>query len=275
MNSPAISVIMTAYNTETFIREAIESILNQTFKDFEFIIVDDGSTDNTRFIIEEYTQKDGRIKVIYNKVNLGIVHSLNTAIKTAKGKYIARMDSDDISKLDRLEKQFAFMETDQKVGVCGTNSILINEKGETIGRKSFPYTNEKCRKAFFFCNPFGHYTVMMRKDCFDEFGYYNNYFLYAEDLELWMRFGQKYELHNLQEYLVYYRVHDINSIFKHQKDMIKATLKARKVALKKYGYQCPILGYPAYFLTRLFQLVPPKVTYKTFNFFRSAIQKQL
>ena len=109
MNNPAISVIMTAYNTEKYIKEAIESILNQTFKDFEFIIVDDGSTDNTRLIIEEYAKKDRRIKILYNKKNLGIVKSLNKAIAIAKGKYIARMDSDDVSKLNRLEKQFVFM----------------------------------------------------------------------------------------------------------------------------------------------------------------------
>ena len=245
MNNPAISVIMTAYNTEKYIKEAIESILNQTFKDFEFIIVDDGSTDNTRLIIEEYAKKDRRIKILYNKKNLGIVKSLNKAIAIAKGKYIARMDSDDVSKLNRLEKQFVFMESNPKVGVCGTNFILINEKGKIIGWKSFPETNEKCKKAFFFRNPFGHYTVMIRKECFDIFGYYNNDFLYAEDLELWMRFGQKYKLYNLQKYLVYYRVHAINSIFKNQKQMIKATLKARKIALKKYNYHCPFWGYPA------------------------------
>ena len=275
MNNPAISVIMTAYNTEKYIKEAIESILNQTFKDFEFIIVDDGSTDNTRLIIEEYAKKDRRIKILYNKKNLGIVKSLNKAIAIAKGKYIARMDSDDVSKLNRLEKQFVFMESNPKVGVCGTNFILINEKGKIIGWKSFPETNEKCKKAFFFCNPFAHNTVMLRKECFDIFGYYNNDFLYAEDLELWMRFGQKYKLHNLQKYLVYYRVHAINSIFKNQKQMIKATLKARKIALKKYNYHCPFWGYPAYFLTWFFQIMPLKFTYKTFSLLRNIIQKRL
>ncbi len=275
MNNPAISVIMTAYNTEKYIKEAIESILNQTFKDFEFIIVDDGSTDNTRLIIEEYAKKDRRIKILYNKKNLGIVKSLNKAIAIAKGKYIARMDSDDVSKLNRLEKQFVFMESNPKVGVCGTNFILINEKGKIIGWKSFPETNEKCKKAFFFCNPFAHNTVMLRKECFDIFGYYNNDFLYAEDLELWMRFGQKYKLYNLQKYLVYYRVHAINSIFKNQKQMIKATLKARKIALKKYNYHCPFWGYPAYLLTWFFQIMPLKFTYKTFSLLRNIIQKRL
>ena len=275
MNSPAISVVMTAYNTEKYIKEAIESILNQTFKNFEFIIVDDGSTDNTRLIIEEYAKKDGRIKVIYNETNLGIVFSSNKAIKIAKGKYIAIMDSDDISKASRLEQQFAFMESNPKVGVCGTNVILINKDGQKIGYKSFPETDEKCKKAFFFCNPFAHNTVMLRRECFDEFGYYDNDFLNAQDLEIYMRFGQKYKLHNLQEYLVYYRIHGQNSLFKNQKRMIKNTLKARKIALKKYNYHCPFWGYPAYFLTWFFQKMPPKFTYKTFSLLRNIMQKRL
>ena len=116
---PVISVIMPVYNTkEKFLREAVESILNQTFTDFEFIIINDGSDSITEDIILSY--KDLRIKYLKNEQNLGIVQSLNKAVKTAKGKYIARMDADDISMPHRLEKQYEFMENHPQCGVCGT-----------------------------------------------------------------------------------------------------------------------------------------------------------
>ena len=270
MNNPKISVVMPNYNCEAFLPEAIESILNQTFENFEFIIIDDGSTDNSWEIIKKYSQEDSRIIALRNEKNLRICETLNRGIKISKGKYIARMDSDDIALHDWLSTQFQFMEDSNnlKIGVCGANFFIINAKGEIVGKKTFPETNQQCREAFWFRNPFGHNTVLIRKECFNEFGFYDENFIYAEDLELWMRFGQKYELHNSQAYLLKYRIFGGNSMLTRQKQMVKSTLKARKKAGCDYGYKISIKGRIFFFLTWLVQFLPPTFVFYVFNFFK-------
>ncbi|MDD4353774.1 MAG: glycosyltransferase family A protein, partial [Candidatus Nanoarchaeia archaeon] len=134
MKNHRISVIMSAYNTERYIAEAIESILNQTFKDFEFIIIDDGSTDDSLKIIKRYVKKDRRIKLIHNKKNIGLTKSLNKGLKIAKGQYIARMDADDISLPQRFQIQYDFLEKNKDIFLIGTTAFLIDDKGDRLGR---------------------------------------------------------------------------------------------------------------------------------------------
>lgn len=272
---PKISVIMPNYNDAEFLPQAIESVLAQTFIDFEFIIIDDGSSDDSWDIIREYARKDSRIVAVKNERNLLICRTLNRGISLAKGKYIARMDSDDISLPTRFEKQIVFMEDEknQKIGVCGMNFFVINRNGQRIGMKEFPESNEACRATFLFRNPFGHNTVMIRKKCFDELGVYDNDFVYAEDLELWMRFGQKYELHNIPECLVEFRSFGDNTLLTSQKKMITNTLKARKKAVFEYGYRFSFLSVVAFGVSWLMQFLPPRVVLKLFNLFNSSKNK--
>jgi glycosyltransferase involved in cell wall biosynthesis len=267
MSNPKVSVVMPNYNAGEFLFESIESILSQTFSDFEFIIIDDGSTDNSWEIIQEFATKDSRIVPLRNEKNLRICETLNRGIKIARGEYIARMDSDDIAMPEWISRVLEFLEKKENkdVGVCGTNFFIVNKDGEKIGKKTFPKTDAQCKNAFWFRNPFGHNTVLIRKKCFDEFGYYNGDFIYAEDLELWMRFGQKYKLRNIQEMLVKYRVFGENSTLKNQKKMIESALKARKLAQKKYGYKMPFAGKIHYFATWLAQFFPPKFVFWVFN----------
>ena len=136
---PKISVVMPAYNAEKYIGEAIESILNQTFKDFEFIIINDGSVDHTKEIIREYN--DPRIVLLENDKNRGIVLSLNKGLDAATGKYIARMDADDIATKDRLEKQLEFLQV-KSYDMVGCNAIKIDENGKEIGYLNFPTAHE-------------------------------------------------------------------------------------------------------------------------------------
>ncbi len=131
--NPKVSVIMSVYNGDKYLREAIESILNQTFTDFEFIIVNDGSTDNSLEIIESYD--DERIKTINNKKNIGLTKSLNKALKFAKGKYIARQDADDVSLPNRFEKQVEYLDSHPEVALVGTSVYLIDENGKIIGKR--------------------------------------------------------------------------------------------------------------------------------------------
>lgn len=275
MNNPKISVVMPNYNCARFLRESIESVLAQTFSDFEFIIIDDGSTDDSWEIILDQAKKDNRIKVVRNEKNLKICETLNRGIDMAKGEYIARMDSDDTANPNWLETVFNFMEKpeNEEVGVCGANFFLIDENGKKIGEKKFPETDDDCRKSFWFRNPFGHNTVLIRKKCFLDFGGYDKNFIYAEDLELWMRFGQKYKFYNIQEYLVKYRISGENSVLKRQKKMIKSTLKARRMAFGEYDYAITLKGRLNFIITWLALFVPSRIVFWVFNYSKKYIDR--
>lgn len=201
---PAISVIMPAYNCEAFIRESVESILSQTFTDFEFFIIDDASTDRTVEIIKEYN--DTRINLIVKPANTGYTDSLNMAIKFAKGKYIARMDADDISLPDRLSRQYDYLRQHDDVGICGTNITFFGSKS---GLSKYLENHSDIIKNLGFSCPFAHPTVMMQKKIFTEHAlYYDKNFEPAEDYDLWIKILSVTKGHNIQIPLLKYRAHE-------------------------------------------------------------------
>lgn len=200
---PTISVIMPVYNGEKYLREAINSVLSQDFSDFEFIIIDDGSTDKSLEIIKSFN--DSRIKII-SRENKGVITSLNEAISLAKGKYLARMDADDICFSNRFSSQLKAFE-DSKVALVGSWATKINDNGEEIGLMSYPPLEYRKIKRFFIKhNPFIHSSVMIKKEVFDKVGVYNNKFKHAEDYELWSRVLSKFEAVNIDQPLIKYRV---------------------------------------------------------------------
>ena len=203
MNNPTISVIMSVYNGEKYLHEAISSILNQTYKDFEYIIVDDGSTDGTKHILSFFS--DSRIK-IFEKNHEGLVSALNFAMQQSSGEYIARMDADDISKPDRLEKQLQFMRINN-LALCGSRVETIDQANNKTGNYHFPPIGlNNARVYAFFHNPFIHPSVMFRKDIVLRAGGYRH-FVHIEDYELWTRIIYKYPSDNIKEYLLQYRIH--------------------------------------------------------------------
>lgn len=203
MNAPVVSVVMSVYNGEKYLREMLESILNQTYKNFEFIIIDDGSTDNTIEILKSF--KDPRIK-IFHQENMGLTKSLNKAIKLSKGKYIARIDVDDIASPTRLEKQVNFLDSNPEIGIVGSFVFCIDEISKTTQKMVLPIYDNKIRKELIKTNVFIHGSVMIRKKVFEEVGYYNEAFKYVQDYELWGRIAKVYKLHNLPEVLLIRRV---------------------------------------------------------------------
>ena len=205
--NPLVSVIMPVYNGEKYLEEAIESILNQTFKDFELIIVDDGSVDKTLKIIEKYPKNNASIRLIKNNKNIGRVFSLNKALQEARGLYIARMDADDISLPKRIEKQINFLEKNQDYVIVGSNIEIINDEGKKLGVRIYPQDDENIRKTLLFKSPFAHPVVMFRKKEVVELGGYSNEYSTVEDYDLWIRILNKGKGYNLQEYLLKYRVH--------------------------------------------------------------------
>ena len=206
MNKSLVSVIIPCYNAEKYVEKAIRSILGQTYKNIEVLIVDDASTDTTIDIIEMLAREDCRIRLIKHQSNKQIVYTLNELINAARGEYIARMDADDISLPQRIEKQVFFLETHKDYAVCGTNLIDIDEEGNKIGIENFPaYANDTEFIAKFY-TPVCHPSVMFRADVCEN-NKYDPKYIYAEDYELWCRmiFENGLKIGNVQEQLFMYR----------------------------------------------------------------------
>lgn len=185
--SPDISVIMPVYNGEPYLKEAIESILNQTYRDFEFIISYDDSSDKSLDIITEYKKNDPRIILLKGKKR-GLTKSLNDAIQSSKGKYIIRMDADDISLPDRIKLQYKFL-INNALDICGGHYLFIDDKGRINGLNVTPISHEMCTLSLLFKVPFAHPSVMIRKSFLNnnslQYGQSKNQL--AEDLDLWVR----------------------------------------------------------------------------------------
>ncbi|MFC0771498.1 glycosyltransferase family 2 protein [Terrimonas alba] len=199
MAQPSVTVLMPVYNAERFLSEAIDSILNQTFADFEFLILDDGSTDSSVKIINSYC--DQRIVLVQNETNLGITASLNKGINLARAGLIARMDADDISYPDRLQKQYTYLNEHPDCALVSTLARVITEDKQTV------YIDKTDSNYFYynltFCSPIYHPSVMYRKTAVQDVGMYT--VPYSEDFELFWLLSRRYKIYNLPEVLLDYR----------------------------------------------------------------------
>lgn len=203
-NNILISVVMPVYNAEKYLDEAIQSILTQTYNNFEFIIINDGSTDKSLEIIEKYKNQDKRI-ILISRENRGLIYSLNEGIEKANGTYIARMDGDDISLPKRFEEQIIFMEENSEIGVCGSwIEVFGKEINSTIWK--IPTNNDELRVRLLFSVAFGHPTVMMRKEIIDNYKLrYNELYKDAEDYKFWIDFSKYTKFGNIPKILLRYR----------------------------------------------------------------------
>lgn len=215
---PLVSVIMPVYNGEKYISESIESILHQTYKNFEFIIIDDGSTDSTSVLLSDYQKKDPRIKVKRFEKNQGLTICLNIGIKLARGEYIARMDADDISLPSRFEKQVEFLEKHPHVAVLGTSFSLIDQNGSTLRKYFFSNNHNILKWNLLFFNPICHPSVVFRASTIREIGGYSSDLMRAQDYDLWWRVCRIAELSNLQEQYLIMRQHAMRVTNQHQED---------------------------------------------------------
>ena len=207
-NGVKISVIMSVYNGEDYLAEAIDSVLGQTFEDFELIIINDCSTDKTEEILKRYEALDARVKVHTNEVNLRLPSSLNKAISVATGKYIARMDADDICLPDRFEKQYAFMEENSDVALSSCRFMTLKNGVVSSGGCGGKNDNEAIKALLLVTNPILHPGIIAKADVIRQLGY-DKSFTCTEDMELWSRFVMAdYKVEILPEYLMIYRLHD-------------------------------------------------------------------
>ena len=207
MDQKLISVIMSVYNGEKYLVQAIDSILNQTYQNFEFIIIDDCSTDNSSHILQEYAQKDSRIKIIKKEKNIGIkgfIENLNLGISIAEGKYIARMDQDDVSLPERFQKQVDFLENNPEITLVGAQLNLINEQNKITGEAIAALQHRDIVKRITSQIQLFHPVIMFRKDQNIQ---YREKFLYCEDYDLYLNLiTQGKKLANLNEKLLNYRI---------------------------------------------------------------------
>lgn len=206
--NPLVTIVMSVYNGERYLNDAIRSMLNQTYKNFEFIIIDDGSTDNSLKIIEKYKKEDKRIILIKNGINKGLIYSLNKGIDQSKGKYIVRMDADDISFAYRIEKQVEFMEKNYDIAMCGSGMNIFLNNSKLFKIKSQSENNyEKLKAILIFKNSFAHPTMIIRRDILKKEDLkYREEFKYAEDYGLWIEIASKYKVTNMKNILLNYRV---------------------------------------------------------------------
>jgi glycosyltransferase involved in cell wall biosynthesis len=224
---------MSVHNGDAYLVQALNSILSQSFSSFEFIVIDDASTDGTAGILGDYARREPRICLLSNQKNIGLAWSLNRGLKQAKGKYIARMDADDISLPLRLERQFSFMEEHPAVGVLGTAVEVIDSAGQVIGQRIYPLDPIVIRWRLAFENPLCHPTVMIRRTLLQD-APYNSDLHTAQDYDLWCRLGSMTNFANLPEPLLRFRKHVTNLTYQKGGEQRKNSLHISQNYMKHF-----------------------------------------
>ncbi|WP_312352087.1 glycosyltransferase family 2 protein [Sphingobacterium multivorum] len=231
MENPKISVLMPVYNGEKFLQETLDSLWNQTFTDFELVIVDDGSTDRTADIIQ--SQQDDRIKYYRNEYNLKIVATLNHGLKLCRGKYIARMDADDICMPERLQRQWEYMEANPQIVLCGTSIIKFSESYTFEDRRGGD--NLITRAKLVFDTAINHPSAIFRNDIVQQNHLtYPSEYPHAEDYAFWYELTKYGEIANLDEILLKYRMHGDNISMKFNTEQYNSMNKIRKLILQEF-----------------------------------------
>ena len=239
ISTPKVSVLMSVYNGSCYLRESVESILNQTLIDFEFIIIDDGSTDNTWEILTKYAERDQRIKLFKNKENIGLTKSLNKGLKLAQGEYLARQDADDISLPDRLKIQTDFLDLYPEVGVLGSDAEAINDQGQSLGSRLVPIEHEdnlehESLQAYLLVNNCLHHSSLMaRRRLMQDIGGYDEELRYAQDYKLWWQIGQVSRLTSLSDILILVRRSGKNITTKNRLEQLLCSLNISLQAVEE------------------------------------------
>ena len=242
MTSPTVSVVMSVFNGEAFLSESVESILAQTFPDFEFVIIDDGSTDNTADILSAYAKRDSRLHV-FSQQNRGRAESLNRGIELASGRYIARMDADDVATPNRLQDQVNFLERHTDVCLLGGTCELITCNGQVMQVIRCPLEDSAIQSDMLVGNPMWHPAVTMRKEIVLASGGYRKALVDAEDYDLWLRMAERSRLANLPQIVLRYRIHPAQVSIQNMIHQTWCALAARSASsFRKRGSPDPLVG---------------------------------
>ena len=233
MSRPKVTVLMSVYNSQKYLKPAIESVLSQSFKDFEFLIIDDGSRDKSKAIIEQYAKKDPRIRLV-SRPNKGLVVSLNEGLSKAEGEYIARMDSDDISDKSRLEKEVSCLDANPSIGMVGSNYTIIDKKGKKLVTTNVFTHHSDLKMCLITCNQFGHGSIMLRKSVLDEVGDYDASVGHVEDYDLWIRISRVSKVFNIEQPLYIWRKTEESITHSNHEAQIRQTFALRDKAFEHY-----------------------------------------
>lgn len=228
---------MPVYNAERFLHIAIKSILNQTLKNFELIIINDASSDKTLQIIYKFKKKDKRIRLINNKKNIQMSKSINLGISKAKADFIARMDQDDIALPNRFDIQYSFLKSHPNIAIVGSDIITINDSGDSIGKRTYPTTSKELKEVMFRYSPFAHPAVMFRRKVFAELGGFDPQMVPCEDTDFWFRLGEDYEFASIPFFLLKYRITSTSLSHQNVKNTEIVGFRIKINAMNKYGYK--------------------------------------
>jgi glycosyltransferase involved in cell wall biosynthesis len=239
MHRPLVSVVMVVCNVDRFLAESIDSILRQTFREFEFIIVDFGSTDKSEAIASSYAEKDSRIK-LHKIPHCGLAEARNAGCFRAQGQYIAIMDADDVSLPDRLLWELEFAESHPEVNLLGGAIECIDVKGRSLRIFDVPTEDQEIKSALVTQCPFWQSTVLIRRDAFALVGGYRVIFAQAEDYDLWLRIAEYFQVANLKQVVVKYRIHPYQVSLRKQREQTLCVLAAQvSASFRRSGRQDP------------------------------------
>lgn len=273
IKKPAVTIYMPVFNAQDYLSQAIESILSQSYTNFEFIIVDDASTDASWKIIKSYARRDKRIRAFKNTLNLGVSLTSNIAISHSRGKFLARLDADDIAMPDRIKKQVQFLTQKKQVVAVGGQCVLIDKNNKTVGYKTFPTNPKTLSNMIFWAVPIQQPSMMINLQKLPkDFAWYDRSKSSAEEINLMFRMLQYGQLSNLSDYLIYYRQLPNSLSHRNPKLTYYLTLQSRIIAIEN-GYQPSLIGIIvnlAQFIT--VSILPTKFIYSLWNFVRGINQ---
>lgn len=254
--TPLVSIIMATYNRSNLVGRAIKSVMEQSYDNWELIIINDASIDNTKSVLDEWQKKDSRIKIINNGKNFwqkeGVAGNLRKGMVLAKGKYIARIDDDDYwCDKSKLSNQVDFLEKNPEYVLCGTGVVVVDNDNKELFRYLKPEIDEQIRKKALFANPFAHASAVFLKEAAEKVGGYGNW-KFTEDWDLWLKLGAIGKFYNLQEYSLCY-LSDQNYSFLNLRAASLMTLDIIKAHRKSYPnfYKAYLLNYFQYLYTFL------------------------
>ena len=273
-DTPLVSVIMPVYNGERHITDAVESILNQTYTNFELLILDNGSTDKTPALLADFSQLDSRIRLMHEPKPLGYGGEVasNVAARQARGEFIAKLDADDVAMPDRLSKQLRYLQEHSDVFLVGSQLTLIDETGRITGMRAYPVTHEEIYKEFYLRFPIANPAVMYRNTLSEDlyqiqFAHFNDYY------SLFRLLQAGYRMHNLPEALTAYRIHTTNTVFTNLRAKWQTNVAIKNRFIEEFGYSAPWLHRAKIaVITRVINLFPERILIKSMNKARQLIK---
>ena len=261
-----ISLLLPVYNAEQFLRECLDSIIAQTYTNWELFACNDGSNDSSLEILNEYAAKDTRITILDNPKNMGITATRNRLLKsiTKNSEYIALVDSDDVCFPDRLMRQLNFLRSNPNVGGVSSNLEIIDENSVTTGFRKYPDTAEKVKKLLPYSNVLAQPAMMLRKKSIQQAGYYSSEYSVCEDYELWLRILDFADFANLAEPVIKYRIQSGQSKQQYLKTTLHNTMKIQRKYFKRMGCRLPVKLFVQHIAGRILLLLPSNWILKLF-----------